>query len=176
MDVGALIFFQFVQELFKLRDLGLPHTRSTASSGHRQKVRVGHHTFSALSLSTGSPQGCVLGPLLYSFYTHTRLLPCPSEQHRCEVCRQDYRGRAGAVGVWPTTSCIDYRGKKTQTPALIISKDCVERVVDFRFLGVSIQESLSWSVNTSELLKKAKQRLYFLRILIIRITSHRDCW
>lgn len=43
-------------------------------------------------------------------------------------------------------------------------------------LGVSIQESLSWSVNTSELLKKAKQRLYFLRILIIRITSHRDCW
>ncbi|XP_039672022.1 uncharacterized protein LOC120568514 [Perca fluviatilis] len=43
--------------------------------------------------------------------------------------------------------------------------DCVERVADFRFLRVHIKESLSWSVNTSEMLKKAQQRLYFLRIL-----------
>lgn len=35
----------------------------------------------------------------------------------------------------------------------------VERVVDFRYLGVNIEESLSWSINTSELLKKTKQRL-----------------
>ena len=36
---------------------------------------------------------------------------------------------------------------------------------DFRFLGVQIQDSPSWSVNPSELLKKAQQRLYFLRTL-----------
>ncbi len=36
----------------------------------RKKVRVGRLSSSCLSLSTGSPQGCVLSPLLYTLYTH----------------------------------------------------------------------------------------------------------
>ncbi|KAK3565350.1 hypothetical protein QTP86_007129 [Hemibagrus guttatus] len=60
---------------------------------------------------------------------------------------------------------IDYRRKKTDIIPLIISRDCVERVGDFHFLGVYIEEDLTWSVNTSELLKKAQQRLHFLRVL-----------
>ncbi|KAK3544698.1 hypothetical protein QTP86_026097, partial [Hemibagrus guttatus] len=60
---------------------------------------------------------------------------------------------------------IDYRKKKTYITPLIISGDCVERVGDFRFLGVYIEKDLTWSVNTSELLKKAQERLHFLRVL-----------
>lgn len=60
---------------------------------------------------------------------------------------------------------IDDRRKKTDIPPLIISGDCVERVSDFRFLGVHIEESLTWSVNSLEVLKKAQQRLHFLRVL-----------
>lgn len=41
----------------------------------------------------------------------------------------------------------------------------MERVADFRLLRVYIEEDLTWSVNTSELLKKAQQRLHFLRVL-----------
>ena len=33
-------------------------------------VRVGNNTSSTLILKTGSPQGCVLSPLLYSLFTH----------------------------------------------------------------------------------------------------------
>lgn len=60
---------------------------------------------------------------------------------------------------------MDFRRRKTEISSLIISGDWVERVVDFRFLGVHIEGNLSWSVNTSELMKKAQQRLYFLRML-----------
>ena len=35
-----------------------------------QTVRIGQHISSQLTLSTGSPHGCVLSPLLYSLYTY----------------------------------------------------------------------------------------------------------
>ena len=41
----------------------------------------------------------------------------------------------------------------------------MERVTDFSFLGVHISEDLTWGTNTAELVKKAQQRLYFLRVL-----------
>ena len=58
----------------KLLGLGLPHSTclwiKDFLTDRTQRVRVGHHTSAALSLSTGSPQGCVLSPLLYTLYTH----------------------------------------------------------------------------------------------------------
>jgi hypothetical protein len=33
-------------------------------------VKLGPHNSTTLTLSTGSPQGCVLSPLLYSLYTN----------------------------------------------------------------------------------------------------------
>jgi len=38
-------------------------------SNRPQTVRIGPHSSSIITLSTGSPQGCVLSPLLYSLYT-----------------------------------------------------------------------------------------------------------
>ncbi len=41
----------------------------------------------------------------------------------------------------------------------------VERVSSFKFLGVHITEDLTWSAHTDAVLKKAQQRLFFLRRL-----------
>ncbi len=177
----------------KLGELGIPHDTcmwiNSFLSDRRQRVRVGHHTSTALSLSTGSPQGCVLSPLLYSLYTHD----CTPAHHNNTIVKfaddttvvglisggdeSAYRDEVVRLSSWCKENnlllntsktkelIIDYRRKKSEIPPLIISGDIVERVADFRYLGVHIEENLTWSVNTSELLKKAQQRLYFLRIL-----------
>uniref|UniRef100_A0A3P9AUA1 Reverse transcriptase domain-containing protein n=1 Tax=Maylandia zebra TaxID=106582 RepID=A0A3P9AUA1_9CICH len=177
----------------KLKDLGLPHSTckwiNSFLTDCRQRVRVGRYTSPALNLSTGSPQGCVLSPLLYSLYTHDCT---PAHQSNAIVKFADdttvvglisggdesaYRDEVERLSSWCKDNnlllntkktkelIIDYRRHKTEIQPLIISDDCVERVADFRFLGVSIEGNLSWSVNTSELLKKTQQRLYFLRVL-----------
>ena len=178
----------------KLEDLGLPHKTCmwiySFLSDRRQRVRVGHHTSTALSLSTGSPQGCVLSPLLYSLYTHD----CSPAHHSNTMVKfaddttvvglisrggdeAAYRDEVGQLSTWCKANnlllntsktkelIIDFRRKKTEITPLFINGESVERVADFRFLGVHIEDSLSWSVNTSELLKKSQQRLFFLRIL-----------
>lgn len=44
---------------------------------------------------------------------------------------------------------------------LITSGVCVERVPVLRFLGTELEDDLTWSANTKELLKKAQQILFF---------------
>ncbi|KAK3561725.1 hypothetical protein QTP86_012698 [Hemibagrus guttatus] len=177
----------------KLGDLGLPHSTCmwiySFLTGRSQRVRVGHHTSTVLSISTGSPQGCVLSPLLYTLFTHD----CTPTHHSNTIVKfaddiivaglisggdeSAYRDEVERLTVWCRENnlllntsktkelVIDYRRKKTDILPLIISGDCVERVADFCLLGIYIEEDLTWSVNTSELLKKAQQRLHFLRVL-----------
>ena len=58
----------------KLRTLGLNTSLCNwildFLTGHTQVVRVGHNTSATLILNTGTPQECVLSPLLYSLFTH----------------------------------------------------------------------------------------------------------
>ena len=44
-----------------------------------------------------------------------------------------------------------------------INRTAVEIVSSFKFLGVHITEDLTWTNNTTTLVKRAQQRLYFLR-------------
>ena len=57
----------------KLRSLGLKTSLCNwildFLTSRPHAVRMGNHTSSSLTLSTGAPQGCVLSPLLYSLYT-----------------------------------------------------------------------------------------------------------
>ena len=60
---------------------------------------------------------------------------------------------------------FDRRKNKSPLLPLTISGEEVEQVDSFRFLGVTISNDLSWAVHTDLSVRKAHQRLYFLRQL-----------
>ncbi len=60
---------------------------------------------------------------------------------------------------------MDFRRQKREHTPIIIDRTPVEQVSSFKFLGVTITEDLTWSAHTDAVLKKAQQRLFFLRRL-----------
>lgn len=150
---------------------------------------IGLHTSSTLTLSTGAPRGCVLSPLLYSLYTHD----CTSVYPTNTIIKfaddktvvglisngneAVYRDEVYRLVEWCTDNnlslnikktkelVIDFRRHRKELQPLEIKREEVERVSSFKFLGIHVSEDLKWTVNTAALVKKAQQRLYFLRTL-----------
>ena len=155
-----------------------------------QVVRMGNHTSSSLTLSTGAPQGCVLSPLLYSLYTHdcvathssniilkfaddTTILGLISNNDETA-----YRDEVRVLAEWCQDNNLSLNVCKTkemivdfrklqrggQDPIHIEGAE-VERVSNFKFLGVYIKDDLTWSMQAGSAVKTAQKRLYFLRRL-----------
>ncbi len=176
----------------KLQTLGL--NRSLSSwildflTGRSQVVRMGNNTSSPLVLNTGAPQGCVLSPLMYSLYTHDctathssniiakfaddtmviGLITDNDETAYREVstltkwCQENHL----SLDIDKTKELVvDFRRQSREHTPITIDKTPVERVNSFMFLGVHITKDLTWSAHTVAVLKKAHQRLFFLRRL-----------
>ena len=60
---------------------------------------------------------------------------------------------------------IDFRINKSTIEPLIIKGQEVETVETFKFLGSTISNNLKWECNTSSIISKCHQRLYYLRKL-----------
>ncbi len=154
----------------KLQTLGL--NRSLCSwildflTGRSQVVRMGNNTSSPLILNTGAPQGCVLSPLLYSLYTHD----CTAT-HSSNVI-VTFADDTTVIGLITDNDETAYREEVST-----LTKWCQENhltqhrqdtcgaVNNLKFLGVHITEDLTWSAHKDAVLKKAHQRLFFLRRL-----------
>ncbi|KAI3354789.1 hypothetical protein L3Q82_004531 [Scortum barcoo] len=95
-------------------------------------------------------------------------LTTTSPDYRQEVehlegwCRQNNL----CINVKKTKEMImDFRRGRHLPSPLYIGGTAVEVVSSFRYLGVHISDDLTWSKNTSCLIRKAHQHLYFLRRL-----------
>lgn len=154
-----------------------------------QVVRVGGTTSNTLTISTGSPQGCVLSSLLYNIYTHD----CRASSSQNSIIKfaddtvvvglinnndeQAYINEVSNISQWcqhnnlalnvskTKEMVVDFRKKRGNYTPLSICKQPVERVECFKYLGVHITNDLTWTNNTHNIIKKSRQRLYFLRLL-----------
>ncbi|KAI3354593.1 hypothetical protein L3Q82_019099 [Scortum barcoo] len=137
----------------------------------------------------GTPQGCVLSPLLFTLLTHD-CTPTHSSNHLVKfaddttlvglITKGDethYRKEVQLLTRWCKDNnlllnvsktkeiVVSFQRGHTQHHPLTIDGAAVERVSSTKFLGVHISDDLSWTTNTASLAKKAQQRLYFLRKL-----------
>ncbi|KAI3353613.1 hypothetical protein L3Q82_004815 [Scortum barcoo] len=58
---------------------------------------------------------------------------------------------------------VDFRKIQPSHAPLLINNSAVEVVSSSRFFGEQIADDLTWSVNSASLVKRAQQRLHFLR-------------
>uniref|UniRef100_A0A1A8QQT5 Reverse transcriptase domain-containing protein n=1 Tax=Nothobranchius rachovii TaxID=451742 RepID=A0A1A8QQT5_9TELE len=162
---------------------------SSFLTNRSQHVRLNNVTSGTRLISTGTPQGCVLSPLLFSLYTND----CTSNDSAVKILKfaddttviglirdgdeSAYQREVERLVVWcsqhnlelntlkTVEMVVDFRKLPTVLPPLTISNSPVSMVDSFKFLGTIISRDLKWETNINSIVKKAQQRMYFLRQL-----------
>ena len=155
-----------------------------------QVVKIGNVVSSTIILSTGTPQGCVISPTLYSIFTYDLKTDIPNTLlvkfaddatgtgliQNCDETH--YRTLAVNIKSWCDINNLDLNVIKTKEMIIDFRKDPpplepllidynipVEQVSIFKFLGSFVNNDLTWENNCDQKLKAARQRIYFLRSL-----------
>ncbi len=173
--------------LLKLTQLSVPTSIcqwiNSFLTDRQQLVRLGKYTPSTHIIRTGTPQGYVLSPLLFSQYTND----CTSKDPSVKLLKfADDTTLVGLIqssdevkelAVWCSLNNLELNTLKivemivefrSNTPALsplTIVNSTVTSVESFRFLGTIISQDLKWDNHVDSIVKKAQQRLYFFHQL-----------
>mgnify|MGYP001795631533 FL=1 len=159
-------------------------------TNRKQQVRTALGISPPLSTNIGSPQGCVLSPLLFSIYVQHMPKP-PSDNFHLVKYADDavfiellfdndtssMSDAACALSGWCNDNDLILNVSKTKemyitnqrfdppcTP-LKINDACVESVQSFKYLGTIIDSKLKFQLNTDYVIEKARKRIYIMKKL-----------
>ena len=143
------------------------------------------------TINIGGPQGTCISPALFTIYTDD----CLSENDIVKIVKfADDTAILGLLNGTPESFVMflkeierfvswcarhslqlnvsktkdmifDFRKNVYSHSAIEISGESVERVSDYKYLGVTVNERLDWSVHAENVLSKVNQRMYFVRKL-----------
>ena len=155
----------------------------------KQYVRTDTELSSATVINTGAPQGCVLSAFLFILYTNALSL-CSAT---CKIIKYaddtvivglinnddelEYRDTVSYVTTWCNDNHLNLNVSKTKEmifenrkkpnhkEPILINNIPVSLVPSYKYLGVTIQNNLKWDEHISAQVKKADNRMYFVRRL-----------
>ena len=206
-DVGASIFiaFDFSKAFDKIDhcelirravEVSLPagfiHLLNDYLSHRKQRVRVNGHKSVLKCVTSGVPQGSLLGPFLFGMYisfleplymsTHMIKyvddvsLVAPVRKNHVQYDLVKVKSEIDHLSRWSSAHHLTLN--VTKTTGLIFSRGrfkvnfCIESFLDnvrfqqsVRFLGIVLHESLGWGAHVNFIEKKCSQRMYILRRL-----------
>ena len=158
-------------------------------TNREQRVRINDILSTVLSISTGTPQGCVLSAILFIIYTdelRSRFRNCHLIKYADDTVivglisnndESEYNEQISEVVLWckshnlllnaaKTKELIfDFRQCNISHVPLSIDNSIVEICDNFKYLGITFDCKLKWSNHCTLIVSKCKQRLFFLRLL-----------
>ncbi len=152
-----------------------------------QYVRVNNVLSESRLSSTGAPQGCVSSPVLFTLYTNDCIKVHPDnyiikfsdDTAILGLLHKDgspvaYHSEICKFVQWCDSNYLMLNVKKTKEMVfnikavddlrtVVIHNEPIAQVSSYRYLGVYIDDTLSWRAHVESLCSKLQQRLYFLR-------------
>ncbi|KAI2644006.1 RNA-directed DNA polymerase from mobile element jockey [Labeo rohita] len=154
-----------------------------------QQVRVNKTLSESTTISTGVPQGCVSSPVLFTLYTNQ--CTCSTGNNYMIKFSDDtailglisgtsdvaiYKDEVQNFVQWCDTHFLSINTKKTveiifdpksigDHLPLVISGQNIGQVDSYKYLGIHIDNKLTWSAQVENVCIRVQQRLYFLRRL-----------
>ena len=154
-----------------------------------QYVKLNGVMSKCILTNTGAPQGCVLSPLLFTIYTND----CNSKHQNCTVIKYAddtvvvgnildndecmYRDQVRSFVEWCHSNFLNLNVKKTMEmildfrkntvchSPLLVDNETVQVVHNYKYLGVMIDDKLTFANNVHHLYVKCIKRLHHLRML-----------
>jgi hypothetical protein len=154
-----------------------------------QYVRTHKEVSDRIILNVGAPQGCVLSPVLFVLYTNgmkwnsrdTIVVKYADDTMIAGLIKNDddseYLACIDFVNSWCRANYLDINGSKTKEvifdyrktevvkqPVVIDGTD-IDKVEQYKYLGLLLDNSLSFSGHVEQQIKKVNRRMYCTRSL-----------
>jgi len=153
--------------------------------GRYQSTQVGTISSSRVKITSGVPQGSILGPYLYALTTSefVKLEPITHIVRYADdttLCGPIYKNATNShiirehenILKWSRDMCLDMNYQKCQCLRIpkvgeceAVTIDGVNAVQEIKILGVYFNTKGNWTTHTTNIIRSSSRKLYALRIL-----------